>query len=81
LRISEARNRDLIENSVYGVFRISSNGEFPDANPALLRILGCIGPEELKQRNLGRDVFRFPEQYAQFIAVCRERGQVHGAGW
>jgi two-component system, cell cycle sensor histidine kinase and response regulator CckA len=79
LRTSEARNRDLIENSVYGVFRISSDGEFPDANPALLRILGCIGPEELKQRNLGRDVFRFPEQYAPFIAVCRERGQVHGA--
>ena len=79
LRISEARNRDLIENSVYGIFRMSSEGEFLDANPALLRILGCIGPEELKQRNLGRDVFRFPEQYAQFIAVCRERGQVHGA--
>ena len=79
LRISEARNRDLIENSVYGIFRLSPEGEFLDANPALLRILGCLGPEELKQLNLGRDVFRFPEHYAQFMSICRERGQVHGA--
>jgi two-component system, cell cycle sensor histidine kinase and response regulator CckA len=79
LRISEARNRDLIENSVYGIFRLSPEGEFQDANPALLRILGCAGPEELKQLNLARDVFRFPEHYAQFMAKCREQGQVHGA--
>ena len=79
LRISEARNRDLIENSVYGIFRMSPDGEFLDGNPALLRILGCLGHKELKQLNLARDVFRFPEQYSQFMTVCRERGQVHGA--
>ena len=79
LRISEARNRDLIENSVYGIFRLSAEGEFLDANPALVRILGCAGAEELRQLNLARDVFRFPEQYAQFMGICREHGQVHGA--
>jgi two-component system, cell cycle sensor histidine kinase and response regulator CckA len=79
LRVSEARNRDLVENSVYGIFRLSADGEFLDANPALFRILGCAGAEELKQLNLARDVFRFPEHYAQFMAVCREHGQVHGA--
>ncbi len=52
LRLSEARNRDLVENSVY---------------------------EDLLSLNLGRDVFRFPEQYIQVISACRERGQVHGA--
>ena len=79
LRLSELRNRDLIENSVYGIFRLSPHGEFLDGNPALLRILGCTGADELKALNLGRDIFRFPEQYAQFMTVCRERGQVHGA--
>ena len=79
LRLSEARNRDLVENSVYGIFRLSLDGEFLDANPALLRILGCVGPEELKALNLGRDVFRFPEQYAQFMVICRDHGKVHGA--
>ena len=79
LRLSEARNRDLVENSVYGIFRLSFDGEFLDANPALLRILGCVSFEALRALNLARDVFRFPEQYAQFMVICRERGQVHGA--
>jgi len=79
LRLSELRNRDLVENSVYGIFRASMDGDFLDANPALLRILGCSGTEELQPLNLVRDVFRYPEQYAQFLASCRERGQVLGA--
>jgi PAS domain S-box-containing protein len=79
LRLSELRNRDLVENSVYGIFRVSADGAFLDANPALLRILGCSVPEELGALNLVRDIFRYPEQYAQFLAACRERGQVHGA--
>jgi len=79
LRLSEARNRDLVENSVYGIFRVSDEGAFLDRNPALLRILGCASAEDLLSLNLGRDVFRFPEQYIQVISACRERGQVHGA--
>jgi PAS domain S-box-containing protein len=78
LRLSELRNRDLVENSVYGIFRASMDGVFLDANPALLRILGCSTEEELKAINLTRDIFRYPEHYAQFLATCRERGQVHG---
>ncbi len=79
LRLSELRNRDLVENSIYGIFRVSADGAFQDANPALLRILGCSVSEELRTLNLVRDIFRYPEQYAQFLAACRERGQVHGA--
>jgi PAS domain S-box-containing protein len=79
LRLSELRNRDLVENSVYGIFRASADGSFLDGNPALLRILGCCAPEELGALNLVRDIFRYPEQYAQFLAACRERGQVHVA--
>jgi hypothetical protein len=78
LRVSEARNRNLVENSVYGIFRVSADGSFLDGNPALLRILGCADAERLKAMNLDRDVFRFPEQYAQFMRSCREHGQVHG---
>src|SRR6266446_2637951 len=79
LRISEARNRDLVENSIYGIFRFSDDGSFLDANPALLRILGCASAEDLRSLNLARDIFRFPEQYVQLISTCREKGQVHGA--
>lgn len=79
LRLSEARNRDLVENSVYGIFRMSTDGAFLDANPALLRILGCSSPGDLRGLNLVRDVFRYPEQFVQFIAACRQQGKVHGA--
>ncbi|HXN51460.1 MAG TPA: ATP-binding protein [Candidatus Acidoferrum sp.] len=79
LRLSEARNRDLVENSTYGIFRVSADGSFLDANPTLLRITGCASAEDLLALNLGRDIFRFPEHYAQLIRSCRENGQVHGA--
>jgi two-component system, cell cycle sensor histidine kinase and response regulator CckA len=79
LRLLEARNRDLVENSIYGIFRLSAKGEFLDANPASLRIIGCIDPEELKKLNLERDIFRFPEEHARLIAESRERGLLHGA--
>ena len=75
---SEARNRDLVEHSVYGIFRATVDGTFLDANPALLSILGCSRTEDLKALNLVRDVYRFPEQYMQHVAACRSAGLVHG---
>src|SRR3984893_7077456 len=78
LRLSEARNRDLVENSVYGIFRVSAGGDFLDANPALLRIIGCGSAAELKSLNLGRDIFRFPEQHSQCMQQCRVHGLIHG---
>lgn len=68
-----------MENSVYGIFRATAEGAFLDANPALLRILGCSTVEEVKGLNLVRDIFRYPEQHLKFLAACREHGQLHGA--
>jgi two-component system, cell cycle sensor histidine kinase and response regulator CckA len=76
LQESESRNRELIENSVYGVFRVSLNGSFLFANPALLRILGCTSLQVLQTLNFAADVFRFPEQYAKLVASSREKGPV-----
>lgn len=78
LRLSEARNMDLVKNSVYGIFRATEDGTFQDANPALLSILGCSRVQELRALNLASDVYRFPEQYAQHLAECRARKRVHG---
>ena len=79
LRISEERNRDLVENSAYGIFGVSVDGSFLDANPTLPRITGCASAEDLLALNLARDIFRFPEQYAQLASSCQETGRVHGA--
>jgi two-component system, cell cycle sensor histidine kinase and response regulator CckA len=77
LSLSEARNRELVENSAYGIFRISPEGGFLDPNPALLRILGCTSPEELGPPALVSDVFRYPAQYAEGISACRKEGHIH----
>jgi two-component system, cell cycle sensor histidine kinase and response regulator CckA len=78
LRVSETRNRSLVEHAVYGIARVSGDGAFLDANPALCRMLGCAGDELVKTFNLARDLFRFPEQYARLMAACRDFGQIHG---
>ena len=79
LRLSETRNRDLVEHAVYGIFHAAADGTFLDANPALLSILGCSQLEDLQALNLVRDVYRFPEQFLQHVADCRSRGLVRGA--
>jgi hypothetical protein len=78
LHNSEMRNRGLVENAVYGIFRSSADGSFLDGNPALRKMLGCDGLEQLQAMNLAGDVFRFPEHYAQIQVSCRQSGQIHG---
>ncbi len=76
---SEARNRELVENSTYGIFRISLAGTFLMANASLLEVLACKDITELKTLNLSTDVFRFPAQFAQLLVTCRQMGFVHSA--
>ena len=83
LRISEARNRELVENAIFGIACVAEDGAILDANPAFLHVLGCADIHELKDLNLVRDLFRFPEQYTLLVSACRSRshlGQVE-AEW
>jgi two-component system, cell cycle sensor histidine kinase and response regulator CckA len=77
LQESETRNRELIEHSVYGVFRVSQKGSFLYANQALLKILACPSLQILQTMNFSADVFRFPEQYAKMLASCKAGAPVH----
>ena len=79
LRLSEGRNRDLVEHSIFGICHVDASGTLLDANPALVRILGCNSQASLQALNFGNDVFRFPEQYAQIMTSCRETGKLQGA--
>src|SRR5215469_1167663 len=77
LQESEERNRELIEHSVYGVFRVSLGGTFVFANPALLEILACPTMEVLQTLNFTADIFRFPEHCGKFMSSCRKDVLVH----
>lgn len=72
LQENETRSRDLVENSVYGIFRVALDGTFHTTNDTLLKILGCSGLSELQALNLANDVFRYPETFTKLLADSRE---------
>jgi PAS domain S-box-containing protein len=69
-------DHELLENSVYGIFRFSLDGSFLRANSVLLEILACPSLHVLQSMNLSADVFRFPEHYVKLLASCRQNGMV-----
>jgi two-component system, cell cycle sensor histidine kinase and response regulator CckA len=77
LEESEARAAELIEHSIYGIFRSSLDGGFLSANSALLDILACKNFEELQSLNLISDVFRYCQDFGPILEACREHGLVH----
>ena len=79
LRNAEARYRDIVEHSVYGVCTVDAEGHATTSNAALLRILGCPSREALEEVNFLRDVFRYSDQQAQLFAACRKEGFVQNA--
>ena len=76
---NETHSRELLENSVYGIFRVGFDGTFSSANDTLLRILACSSFSEVQALNLANDVFRYPEAFAKLLADSRERSVVHNA--
>lgn len=72
LQENETRSRDLVENSVYGIFRVALDGTFHTTNDTLLKILGCSSLSELQALNLANDVFRYPETFTKLLADSRE---------
>jgi PAS domain S-box-containing protein len=78
LRRSEARNRDLIENAVYGVYRSSSEGRFLEVNGALIRMLGYRSAAEVLALNLGTQVYRHAAERLPLVELLETAGQVQG---
>lgn len=76
---SETRARDLMDNVIYGIFQASMQGTFESANETLQKILACSNFQELLPLNLVRDVFRYPEAFAQLLNDCREHSMAHNA--
>ena len=76
---SESRANDLIENAIYGVFRVHVDGSFLSANETLQKTLACSSFEEVRAFNLANDVFRYPETCAQLLSDCRANGLVRNA--
>ncbi len=78
LERSEARYRELFENSAVGIFRVDPRGKFLDANPKLARMFGCESPEELKSLDVTRDLGMTQRDKARFVINMKKGSEVKG---
>jgi PAS domain S-box-containing protein len=75
LRAAEENYRKIFENAIEGIFQISPQGHFLNANPALAGILGYSSPAELLAgvSDVGRQVYVQPARWEEF-RTAMERG-------
>ncbi len=71
LRLSEASFRSLVEEAPYGIYRARPDGRILEVNPALLRMLRYDAREDFLRLNLGRDVFRNPEDFQRLCELLK----------
>ena len=74
---NETNSRELVEHSVYGIFRVAPDGTFHTANETLLKILGCSQFSDLQAMNLATDIFRYADAFTKLLADSRERSIIH----
>ncbi len=77
LRASEERHRGMFDHFPLGVYRCTPEGEFLDANPALVRILGYPDPETLETL-FSSTLYVSTEDEKAFKARLEEFGVVRG---
>ena len=77
LRLSEERHRGMFDHLPMGVYRCTPEGEFLDANPALVRILGYPDPASLASL-YASTFYVSAEDEETFKARLREFGIVRG---
>jgi two-component system cell cycle sensor histidine kinase/response regulator CckA len=65
LRRSEADFRGLVEHAPLGIYRVAPDGRFLTVNPALIKMLGYGGVEEMSRLDIVRDVYADPERRAK----------------
>jgi PAS domain S-box-containing protein len=68
LRRSRQQHQDIVHYASVGVIQTDSDGNILLANPALARILGYDGPEQLVGRNVADDVYWDQTERAAIIA-------------
>jgi len=62
LHSSEAEYRSLFVEAPYGICRVAPDGTFIIFNDALVEILGYASADELRSKNLEKDVYQDPEE-------------------
>lgn len=75
LRESEKRHRGMFDHLPVGLYRSRPDGDFVDANPALVRLLGYPTREVLQNR-YAPDLYVSPDDRDRFWELLQEQGIV-----
>jgi PAS domain S-box-containing protein len=77
-KMAEEKYRSIFENSIEGIFQMTPNGKFINANPAMAHILGYDSPEELCQKNndFEKQICESPEFRQKFVDKLIENTKV-----
>jgi PAS domain S-box-containing protein len=78
LRAAEENYRKIFENAIEGIFQISPDGRFLNANPALAGILGYSSPAGLLAEvcDIGRQIYVQPARWAEFRSVMERSASI-----
>ena len=79
IRESEARYRNIFENSVEGLYQSTPEGQFISVNPAMAHILGYETPEEVMATvtDIPTQFYADPADREKLERLLREKGAVH----
>lgn len=75
---SEERYRSIFENSSFGIYRTTPEGEILLANQALVNMLGFDSFDDLKKINLEKEGFDTPDQRQNFRTQIEKDGFIKG---
>ncbi len=79
LRASEKGYRALHDNAIEGIFQSLPDGRFASVNPAMARMFGFSGPEEMRRevQDIARDLYVRPEDRRSILKALKEDGHVY----
>jgi PAS domain S-box-containing protein len=80
LRKAEQKYRDIFENAGEGIFQTTPEGQYLEANPALVRMHGFDSTEELIRnlKDISQEVYIDPAHREEFKQLLETRGFVRG---
>ena len=68
LERSEAKYRALVENSPFGIYQSTVEGQFLGVNPALVTMLGYQSAAEMLALDIARDIYADPNERQRHLA-------------
>jgi PAS domain S-box-containing protein len=72
----EYLNKSLFEDVHDGIYRTTPDGRILTANPALVKMLGYDSEEELKSKNIGRDLYVSPKERKRLLKEIDAKGRL-----